>query len=133
MANLSELPNIGKVLEQDLIKAGIKTPGELKDVGSKEAFLRIWENDSSVCLSELYALEGAVQGIRWHGLDEAKKIELKSFINPYRKSDDAYSHRRFFISREIVILIVVLQRKRKVDGKQLIHYVCHDQLFPRVQ
>lgn len=63
MANLSELPNIGKVLEQDLIKAGIKTPGELKDVGSKEAFLRIWENDSSVCLSELYALEGAVQGL----------------------------------------------------------------------
>ncbi|MBC8922060.1 TfoX/Sxy family DNA transformation protein, partial [Escherichia coli] len=49
------------------------------DVGSKEAFLRIWENDSSVCLSELYALEGAVQGIRWHGLDEAKKIELKKF------------------------------------------------------
>lgn len=38
MANLSELPNIGKVLEQDLIKAGIKTPAELKDVGSKEAF-----------------------------------------------------------------------------------------------
>lgn len=62
MANLSELPNIGKVLEQDLIKAGIKTPAELKDVGSKEAFLRIWENDSSVCLSELCALEGAVQG-----------------------------------------------------------------------
>lgn len=79
MANLSELPNIGKVLEQDLIKAGIKTPVELKDVGSKEAFLRIWENDSSVCLSELYALEGAVQGIRWHGLDKAKKIELKKF------------------------------------------------------
>lgn len=79
MANLSELPNIGKVLEQDLIKAGIKTPVELKDVGSKEAFLSIWENDSSVCLSELYALEGAVQGIRWHGLDEAKKIELKKF------------------------------------------------------
>lgn len=38
MANLSELPNIGKVLEQDLIKAGIKNPAELKDVGSKEAF-----------------------------------------------------------------------------------------------
>ncbi|EBH4247820.1 TfoX/Sxy family protein [Listeria monocytogenes] len=79
MANLSELPNIGKVLEQDLIEAGIKTPGELKDVGSKEAFLRIWENDSSVCLSELCALEGAVQGIRWHDLDEAKKSELKKF------------------------------------------------------
>ncbi|MCB2783018.1 TfoX/Sxy family protein, partial [Listeria monocytogenes] len=26
-----------------------------------------------------YALEGAVQGIRWHGLDEAKNIELKKF------------------------------------------------------
>lgn len=94
MANLSELPNIGKVLEQDLIKAGIK-PRRAKRCWKQRSLLRIWENDSSVCLSELYALEGAVQGIRWHGLDEAKKIELKSFINPYRKSDDAYSHRRF--------------------------------------
>lgn len=39
---------------------GIKIFGELKDVGSKEVFLCIWENDLSVCLSELYVFEGVV-------------------------------------------------------------------------
>lgn len=79
MVKLSELPNIGKVLEDDLIKAGIKTPADLKKIGSKEAFLRIYENDPTTCLNELCALEGAIHGIRWHNLDEAKKQELRKF------------------------------------------------------
>ncbi|AIS61104.1 TfoX/Sxy family protein [Listeria ivanovii] len=79
MLELSELPNIGKVLEQELIKTGTRTPTELRNVGSKAAFLRIWENDYTACLSKLCALEGAIEGIRWHDLDEIKKSELKKF------------------------------------------------------
>ncbi len=43
MVELSELPNIGKVLEQELINTGTRTPTELRNVGSKAAFLRILE------------------------------------------------------------------------------------------
>lgn len=79
MVELSELPNIGKVLEKELIESGINTPEELTNVGSKEAFLRIWENDHTACLSKLCAIEGAIQHVRWHNLDETKKRELKKF------------------------------------------------------
>lgn len=33
MVELSELPNIGKVLEKELIESGINTPEELTNVG----------------------------------------------------------------------------------------------------
>lgn len=36
---LRKLPNIGKVLEAKLHKAGILSPEQLKEIGSKEAFI----------------------------------------------------------------------------------------------
>lgn len=41
MNKLSDLPNVGKVLEQNLIAVGIQTPEQLREIGSKEAFVRI--------------------------------------------------------------------------------------------
>ena len=81
LSKLCDLPNIGKVLEEELIQAGINTPEELKKAGSKEVFIRIKTFDNTACLSKLNALEGAVQGVRWHNLSEDTKKELKSFFN----------------------------------------------------
>jgi len=90
MAVLSELPNIGKTLEEKLIKVGISTPQELINTGSENALILIRENDESACFNMLCALEGAIQGIRWHGLSSERKEELRQFltlknipINPY--------------------------------------------------
>ncbi len=76
---LSDMPNIGKELESRLIKAGIKTPRELIELGSKETFFRMKLIDESTCINVLYALEGAIQGIRWHHLSPEDKAGLKSF------------------------------------------------------
>lgn len=84
---LSSLPNIGSVLAGKLCEAGINTAGELNAAGSKNAFLRIRALDKDTCVCSLFALEGAVQGVRWHDLDPQKKEELRAFYNMTRISD----------------------------------------------
>lgn len=80
MKRLTDLPNIGKVLAERLIEAGIKTPDDLFDLGAEEAFLRIKTVDNDACLSKLCALEGAIRGIRWHNLSADRKEELQRFF-----------------------------------------------------
>lgn len=81
MSSLSSMPNIGKEIEKKLIEVGIDSQEELLKLGSREAFLRIRNIDDSVCYNMLCALEGAVQGIRWHGLPPEVKQELKEYFN----------------------------------------------------
>lgn len=79
MNTLHDLSNISKVIEGKLIEIGIDSPQLIKDIGSKEVFSRIKLKDSSACLNMLYAIEGAIEGIRWHYLSDDKKQELKTF------------------------------------------------------
>ncbi|MDV3428978.1 MAG: TfoX/Sxy family protein [Bacillota bacterium] len=81
MGELSTLPNIGKEVEQQLNEVGIETIKQLIEIGSKKAWLRIKSIDDSACINRLYALEGAVEGIRWHKLSEEVKAQLKEFYN----------------------------------------------------
>lgn len=80
MSKLTDLPNIGKVLERNLSQIGVTTPEQLSELGSKEAFLRIRLHDSVACLRVLYALEGAIQGTLDTRLGEATKQDLKQFF-----------------------------------------------------
>jgi DNA transformation protein len=84
MGELSKLPNIGAELEKQLCEVGITTTEELKRVGSREAWLRILQRDPSACIMRLSALEGAIQGIRWHNLDSETKEALKEFYHRYK-------------------------------------------------
>lgn len=86
MGDLSSLPNVGKVLEQNLRAVGIHTREQLRDVGSREAFLRIRLLDPGACLHMLYGLEGAVRGIKDSHLDKETKLGLKAF---YQKEKGA--------------------------------------------
>ena len=81
MGELSKLPNIGKVVEEQLNEVGINTVDELIDIGSKEAWLKIKEVDDTACTNKLMALEGAIQNIRWHDLSQEDKNNLKDFYN----------------------------------------------------
>ena len=85
MGELSKLPNIGKSVEEQLNLVGINTVEDLKIIGSKEAWLKIREIDKSACINRLYALEGAIEGIRWHYLSQGKKLELKEFYDFVKK------------------------------------------------
>lgn len=77
---LSKMPNIGAILEKKLIDIGVKTPEDLKSLGSKEAFIKIRTIDNTACFNTLCALEGAIQGMRWHHLEQSVKEDLKSFF-----------------------------------------------------
>lgn len=81
MTKLSDLPNIGAHAEQQLIEVGIATPEDLCALGAEQAWLKMQTVDPGVCLHQLYALEGAVQGIPKKELDPARKQELKEFMN----------------------------------------------------
>ena len=85
MGELSKLPNIASKLEGQLAQVGITTIDELKNTGSREAWLRILAIDPSACIMRLSALEGAIQGVRWHYLDEETKKSLKTFYNENKK------------------------------------------------
>lgn len=77
---LTDLPNIGKVVAEQLKEVGISTPEELRTVGAEQAFIRLQTIDEGACLCMLQGLEGAVQGIRWHNLPKERKEELKQFF-----------------------------------------------------
>ena len=81
MGELSKLPNIGPVVEEQLHQAGIKTAEELRKTGSRDAWLKIKAIDPSACYNRLCGLEGALRGIRWHNLPDETKKELKDFYN----------------------------------------------------
>lgn len=89
MNALTKLPNIGKILAEKLKMIGIKTAQDLKMLGSENAIIKIATIDSHACINMLYALEGAIQEIRWHNLDNNRKKELKEFfeitIQPLKK------------------------------------------------
>ena len=84
MKQLSDMPNIGKVVANKLIEVGIETPEQLKSIGAEQAFIRLKTVDEGACLSMLCGLEGAVQGIRWHQLPKKRKEELKAFLHMLR-------------------------------------------------
>lgn len=80
MSELSKLPNVGKVLESNLIKVGIKTPEQLRKAGAEEAFTRIClQVDAGACLHMLYGIQGAIEGLPDKYLPDKTKQELRIF------------------------------------------------------
>ena len=75
---LSELPNIGKELEQRLGSIGIHNPGDLAELGSIGVLQRLDALSAPGCINMLYALEGAIRGTRWHNLSSEVKENLKT-------------------------------------------------------
>lgn len=66
--------NLDKTLADKLNLIGIKNEQELKSIGSENAIIKIATIENScACINMLYALEEAIQGIRWHGLDNDRK------------------------------------------------------------
>ncbi|MBU1014715.1 MAG: TfoX/Sxy family protein [Bacteroidetes bacterium] len=83
---LTKLPNIGKTLAEKLISVGITNEFELKSTGSENAIIKIHTFDKNdTCINMLYAIEGAIQGIRWHNLENYRKQELKLFYHQLTK------------------------------------------------
>ncbi|HML68181.1 MAG TPA: TfoX/Sxy family protein [Clostridia bacterium] len=86
MGELQKLPNIADKLEAQLVEVGVASIAALKKTGSREAWLRIAAIDPSACYMRLCSLEGAIQGVRWHNLDDATKQQMKAFYQEHKPS-----------------------------------------------
>lgn len=84
MERLEDMKNIGKVVAQQLIEVGIDTPAKLKEIGAREAWLKIQSIDESACIHRLYSLEGAIEGIKKTQLDFETKMALKQFYQEHK-------------------------------------------------
>lgn len=78
-----ELLNIGKGLAKYLQEIGVKTRSDLERIGAAEAWKQIKNNypQKDCCVCALYALEGALAGIRWHKLPQGVKKKCLQFAN----------------------------------------------------
>ncbi len=85
MGELAKLPNIGVKVEQQLNDVGIYHYEELKSLGAEQAWLKIQEIDESACIHRLFALEGAIQGMKKTLLPNERKAELKEFYQWNKK------------------------------------------------
>lgn len=80
MEKLTDLPNIGPKLAENLKKIGVTTPEELRMLGAEGAFVRIRAQvDPTACLHQLEALAGAVEGVKKSLLPPERKAELKTW------------------------------------------------------
>jgi len=84
MAELTDLPNLGKIVAEQLRRAGIDTPEALRRLGSVEAAVRLTEAGIGVCSSKLSALEGAIRGIRWHAIPADERAALREEFETQR-------------------------------------------------
>lgn len=85
MIELSKLPNIGKVVEEQLNQVGIFSEEDLKSVGAEAAWIKMQQIDESACIHRLLALEGAILGVKKTLIPEERKAELKEFYNKHKK------------------------------------------------
>ena len=78
MDQLIDLPNIGRELARCLVAAKITSLDHLKRLGSIQAAVRIspYRPTNSACRNALFALEGALRGIRWHDIPKADREVL---------------------------------------------------------
>ncbi len=74
--SLKELKNIGATLEVELNKIGIMTYEDLVEQGSVMTVLKLGVNRNA-CYNKLYALEGAIKGVRWHDLSKEERKLIK--------------------------------------------------------
>lgn len=82
---LTDLPNIGPVLADNLRKIGAETPEALRKMGVEKAWLSICgQVDSGACLHQLQALAEAVEGIPKKELPRERKAELKDFFDSHK-------------------------------------------------
>ena len=84
MSDFTHLPNIGKALNEQLHQVGIEDEAQLRAAGSRDAWLRIQAVDPSACLMRLYALEGALRGVRSRDLPGEIKADLKAFYGAHK-------------------------------------------------
>jgi len=75
---LRDLPNIGEQLASELVASDLISIEDLTAMGSLNAAFCLRDHGFSVCANKLYALEGAIRGVRWHAIPSQQRSALWS-------------------------------------------------------
>jgi DNA transformation protein len=76
---LETLTNLGKVSARQLAEVGIKTEADLRALGAAAAYLKLKDHfGRGVSLNYLYALDGALKGVRWDLMPETERAVLRA-------------------------------------------------------
>ena len=79
---LTDLPNVGLKLAENLRRVGLETPEDIRKAGAREAFLRIRAQvDPTACFHQLTALAGAEPGVPKKAIPAEEKAELRAFFD----------------------------------------------------
>ena len=70
------LPGLGPKSEQALRAAGIATVGQLRSLGSVQAYLKVKKHWPNASLNLLWALEGAIAGLPWQVVAKEHRLSL---------------------------------------------------------
>ncbi len=80
--SLTDLPNIGPKLAENLRRAGLESPEDFRAAGAREAFLRIRAQvDPAACFHQLTALAGAELGVPKKEIPAEEKKALRAFFD----------------------------------------------------
>lgn len=77
-AALGDLPNIGPALARRLGGIGVTTPAQLRERGPVACVVALSSPSDPACYNTLYALAGALAGVRWHDLPTERRAALKA-------------------------------------------------------
>ena len=76
---LEVLTNLGKIAARQLAEIGIKSEAELRAAGAVATYLRLKDHfGRGVSLNYLYALDGALKGVRWDLMPETERAVLRA-------------------------------------------------------
>jgi DNA transformation protein len=81
--DLTDLANISFVLAEQLGRAGIKAPEQLRSMGAKAAWRALQQQGFRPSIQALLALEGAVQDCRWSELAASERLALIRFASQH--------------------------------------------------
>jgi hypothetical protein len=91
---ISQMRNLGPMVEKDLNAAGIYSASEIKNLGPKKSFLKMLEGReklgrSASCCNALYlySFYGAIHDLDWREIPPSKKEEFKKFTKKLRESN----------------------------------------------
>lgn len=78
MTDLTTMPNIGDKLAAELQRVAITSAEQLVELGSVEAAARITRGRPHTGYNMLYALEGAIRGVRWHSISKEDRSRVRA-------------------------------------------------------
>lgn len=83
---LHQVPNLGTASARMLGTVGLRTLGDLRALGSVAAFARARAQGEPVSLNLLWALEGALSGMRWQDVATRHRTSLLLALEDHEAS-----------------------------------------------